>query len=745
MKCLSILPLLSVLLFASVATADGLIIVQPKPRELVVQMGVKYHRVDAVIDNQVAKTTIDQVFTNPNNRVIEGTYIFPLPEDAGIRDFSMFMNGKEVKGEVLDKDKALAVYQQIVSQMKDPALLEYAGRGMFKARIFPIPAKGEVRTKIAYTQTLVADNKLVRYVYPLNTEKFSSTPLEDVAVRVRIKSKFPIKNVYSPSHVADVARPSDSEAVVGYEQKHVKPDKDFVVYYAVDDKDIGLNLITFRESPGQPGHFLMLISPSLDTAKISRKDVTFIFDTSGSMSGPKIEQAKKALKFCLNSLNTNDRFRIVRFSTDVSLFADKMVPATRAKVNEAITFVDKFQATGGTNIGEALKHAFGVDRGKEAPAHMMIFLTDGLPTVGQTDPAQLIAQVKQANGEGSRSRLFGFGVGFDVNTRLLDELAMTTKAASEYVTPKEDIEVKVSALYGKISSPVLSNVTLTTGNVKGVRIEDMYPKQLPDIFKGTQLVILGRYTGHGPAAIRLKGRTDEGQKEFIYESTFAERDMTAEDVPFMWANAKVSYLIDQIRLRGETKEVREEIVRLSKEYGIVTPYTSVIVLEDGDANVGEARRTNVLSDVAKKSQMMTELRKRAATARSERESLETAVGQKAVSNAAQNAYQGKEGLGREGKKVVGVEADSDRTYLDFEQIAKRYQKRVLNRSFFLTTDDDAWVEDGITDEELAKAHNVKYLSDEYFALLRANPRLGKLMAQGQKVSFRHAKQVIQVR
>jgi Ca-activated chloride channel family protein len=245
--------LLTALLIAAAAApalSDGFIVVRPRrpsrPQTRNVPLAVKYHHVDVKIRDQVAITEIDQVFVNPNGWVLEGTYIFPLPDGASISKFSMFIDGKEVKAELLERDKAREIYEGIVRRMEDPALLEYVGRRMFKARIFPIPAHGEKRLKLSYSQVLTSSAGLVEYLYPLNTEKFSSKPLESCAVNVTISGGRTIQNVYSPTHPVDVVKKSDKTIRASYEAKNVKPDTDFRLYYSQDAKDFALNLVTHK-------------------------------------------------------------------------------------------------------------------------------------------------------------------------------------------------------------------------------------------------------------------------------------------------------------------------------------------------------------------------------------------------------------------------------------------------------------------------------------------------------------------
>src|SRR5437867_2283357 len=317
---------------ATHARGDGFIIVE-HPVEVPIghypfaPLEVASHHVEVKIDGQVAITSIDQEFYNPNDQRLEGTYMFPVPKGAHIDKFSMEIGGKSVDAELLPAEKARQIYEDIVRKMRDPALLEYAGRDLFKVRIFPIEARSRKPVKISYTELLRSDAGTVTYSYPLSTEKFSAQPIKSLSVKVEVKSEQPLASIYSPSHKVEIKRDGANRAVIGYESKDEKPDTDFHLVYNSEARDVGLSLITHKRE-GEDGYFLLLAAPTV--AKENQpapKDVVFVVDTSGSMAGPKLQQAKKALEFCVENLNNEDRFEIVRFSTEAEPLFGKLVDA----------------------------------------------------------------------------------------------------------------------------------------------------------------------------------------------------------------------------------------------------------------------------------------------------------------------------------------------------------------------------------------------------------------------------------
>ena len=457
--------------------------------------------------------------------------------------------------------------------MRDPGLLEYLGRNLFRARVYPIPARGEKRVQISYTEVLKAENGLVKYLYPLNTERFSHDPLTDVSISVRIESQVPVVNVYSPSHKVSVRKEGERLARVGYEDKDVRPDKDFLLYYSLAKDDIGLSFMNWEGPEG--GYFMLLASPRFAAPgeKVVAKNVVLVLDSSGSMSGAKIKQAKEAARFILNHLDRRDAFTLIDFDDGVTAFSEGLVPATGDAVERALKFVDTIEDSGGTNINDALIAALGRMKDGERPSYVL-FLTDGLPTVGTTETAEILKNIQKANDP--RARIFVFGVGDDVNTELLDRLSSDHRGASVYIGEGEDLEVALSGFYEKISSPLLADLAV---EFKGIDTSQVYPRVLPDLFKGSQLVLVGRYRGDGPVSVVMTGKAGREGKRFVLES----RSLTGSDrfgfLPRLWATRRIGYLLEEIRLQGRTRELEDEIRRLGLKYGIVTPYTSYLVTE----------------------------------------------------------------------------------------------------------------------------------------------------------------------
>lgn len=568
-------------------SADGIIIIPPPPCEPggcppppkpLEQVGIRYHHVDVEIVDQLATTRVDQVFTNPNETTIEGTYVFPLPLEAAVKSFILWIDGKPVEGKVLSADEARRTYEEIVNQTRDPALLEYIGRGAVQASIFPIPPGGERRIQLEYTQILTAENGLVRYAYPLNTEKFSVTPLESVSVTVNIRSSQPVRAVYSSSHQVDVNRRDDQNINISYEAANIRPDTDFNLFYSIGESE-AFHLISYRD-PGDltdpDGFFMLLLAPrpGQDSAVVA-KDMILVLDRSGSMEGVKFQQAQSALRYILKHLNAEDRFHLISFSSDIQTYARDLRPAKEAP--EALGWVDRLSASGSTDINRALLEAAAVSD-RERPTYL-IFLTDGLPTEGEIESQRILSNF--ASSAPDNLRLFAFGVGYDVDTFLLDSLSQTHHGLSTYVQPGQALDEVLSGFYTRISTPVLTDLALDFG---GMSVYDIYPQPLPDLFNGSQVVVVGRYREGGTVNVRLNGVVNDRSETFTFaEQTFVtdSRAMRGApvDLPRLWATRKIGYLLNQMRLAGFNEELVTQVVRLGTRYGIVTPYTSYLVTE----------------------------------------------------------------------------------------------------------------------------------------------------------------------
>ncbi len=545
--------------------------------------------VAAEIVDGVATTTIDQVFRNDGGREAEGTWFLPVPPGAFADGFTMTVGGKEVKGEVLDAAKARAVYESIVRQRRDPGLLEYASEGLLRARIYPIPANGEVGVTVRLRQVLHPTGGLYEWAWPLRVARLGDAATGVVGVNLRIKSQTPLATIVTPHASADVRRIGEHEATVSFEGKDAQFD-DLKVLYGLAEQEFGLHLLAYRTA-AEPGFFTMLLSPprSLPAAKgLPRRYVQFVVDTSGSMAGDKIEQAKASLRTFLRSLSGNDVFQVVTFASAVQTFFDKPVPANHENVAKALQRVDQLHALGGTNIAGALQQALEATIPFDDGAPLLpqiVFVTDGQPTVGLTAPQQILDLTRQLDTRATR--LFALGVGDDIDVRLLDDLVQQHRGARDFVRNKEKIEVKVDALCQKLAQPALTDVEV---RCDGVDAFDVHPARTRDLFCGELLQVVGRYRDAGSRTVRVRGRQNGVEREFSFAVDFPLASEQHAFVQTLWARQHVASLLDAIRRGGQKQELIDEVRRLATRYGIVTPYTSQLIVEEGERLAGAPAR-----------------------------------------------------------------------------------------------------------------------------------------------------------
>lgn len=712
-------PLFFTLLALLAFSAQAQDIPEPPPRTVQVFPGVftnpdwlsvDYHRVAVEVSNQIARTTVDMQFTNNGSGLAEGTFAFPLPANATVDRLTMFIGNESFEGKILSASEARGIYDAIVRQYRDPALLEYIGTQAVQANVFPIPPGESRRIVIAYSQVLEIDNGLFGYVYPMDPQR----PAKQTSISVDVRSADAIAAIYSPSHRIAVNRIGDTAFRAGYEGSRYESMDDFTLYYGIVGDTINVNLLTYRESAGEDGFFMLLVQPPLqiDEAEVTPKDIILVIDQSGSMWGVKWDQARDAAAYVLENLNPQDRFNVIVFSSGWRLFSDKLEPAQNAA--EAAAWVRGLQAEGATDINGALLTA--LDLVEERPA-TILFMTDGEPTEGVTGVADILANLEAA--APPNARIFSFGVGDDVNTFLLDEIVSRFRGTGVYVRPDQRIDEAVASLYNKVNAPVLTDVTLDFG---GVRVELLYPRQVNDLFVGEQITLVGRYRGGAENVnITLSGQVRGQQQTFVYSGlTFRQRAGGEAFIARLWATRRIADLLNTIRLRGENRELVDSIVSLSVRYGIITPYTSFLIEED-----------DILTQRG---------RERAASGANFNQLNEAVTGAAAVDNAVdlsrmQNAA-APAMLPQPTMRAVPSSATSDRDeeYAEADAAPPGQPgnaiKAVGGKTFIQL--DGVWT-DTTFDPETMTTEPVAFLSDAYFDLLDAIPELAEYFALGERV------------
>ena len=575
-----------------------LTIIRQHAQRRAIPLEISRHHTKINIRNQLATTKVDQVFTNRNGFPVDGMYIFPVPEDAVVSNLALSINGELVNGELLSQEESYRIYRESARHGENKAILEHVGTRAFVVKVPGIPANSKRRVQFEYSQVISADGDLAKYTYPLSLAKSASGLIGNLHVEMEIESDHELRAIHSPSYEVTIDRKNDHHVRVSHEGMDVDPDDDFLCYYSVSDENFGITLLTHRADEKEDGYFMLFVSPKYEVkqTEIVEKDFVFVLDRSGSMSGRKVEQAKEALRYCVQNLNDGDRFNLVLFNEDITSLADrlnrgeewfggerwpdsavlsdKLIDVKDGR-EKAFGFIRGIEGSGMTNINDALLTALAEKPDPNRP-RILVFLTDGQPTVGVRNPARILENVAKANR--NLSRIFVFGVGYDVNDHLLDKMAADNSGTRHYVTPSENIEDAVSSLFRKMNEPVLVDVRINFGQIT---TKELTPKNLPDLFRGDQLTILGRYEGHGDTVLKLRGIIGSERHEFSKNVHFSELEPDNDFLPHLWAQGKIAELVDQAALGDRSDELYKEIKRLSEKYGIPTPYTLFVDTDDG--------------------------------------------------------------------------------------------------------------------------------------------------------------------
>lgn len=689
---------------------------------------VKYHDVKVTIDGLTAKTKIDQVFFNPLNHQLEGQYIFPIPEGAVITGFKMYVNGKEYKAELLDAEKAKKLYQDIVAKSKDPALLEYTGRNIYTVKIFPIEPRSERKIEIEYFQTLEFDAGTIKYLYPLNTEKFSSKALEKVSVSTTIKSKNKILSIYSPTHETKSERVDDNNFTANYEEKNVKPDKDYLLVVATRLKGSVIDLMSYKTGDNE-NYFLLNFS--VDDAEFPGeyipKDVVFILDISGSMAGEKLKAAQDALVYCVNRLKDQDNFQIIKFGTEAEKFYKSMKKADKSSKKDAEEKIKNLEALGGTNIEEALNLAINEKSEPNRP-FFVVFITDGKPTIGERDEAKLVEKLDPKLISGKR--IFTFGIGYDINIHLLDKIAVKTGGVRNYSPPTNEIEVNISHLFEKIEFPVLTDVTVTSSG--GIELAKLYPNTKIDLFKGGMLTLAGKLNDAKSGKITITGKRNG--KELKFEKLVEiESESQYAFIPVIWSMRRVGHLLDIIRLNGESKEVIDEIVYLAKKYGLITPYTAYLILEDEQLTGNQ--RPPLAPDLKSASDNFSTMPQGAFKSEFDEMNSKEGKGSSTASETIRD-YAGADQLNHRDVEKRNIDKNIDPSAQSLNL------KDAGGRAFY--QNDGLWIDSYLETNTSSNVKKIEFNSDEYFKLAFSDKIIAEILSLGRNVRFEYGKNIYEV-
>ena len=708
------------------ATASfGQDVVQPpRPQPIPVPVtGYEIRRleVNATVRQQSARVRISHVLRNPGASTLEASFLFPLPDDAVVGALTLLVEGRELPGQVLDANEARRIYEATVRRQRDPALLEYAGRRLLRSSVFPIPAGAERTVEFEYVvlpaprgslRELRLPLRSVRGAQSLGTESATPLHVQELELNVTLHSEQPLSTLYSPTHADISVGGSAGQKTVSLQRKSPAVLEDFVLMFSSGAADGVPAVLSYRRDPTDPGYFMVLAAPADQEPRpvAGGRSIVLVVDRSGSMRGEKFQQAQQGIRRLLESLNADDHFDLVVYDSDVELFRNELQPATPENIQLAVQWADALKPQGGTNISEGLTAALRLTAGGERPA-WVLFLTDGLPTAGVIQEKRIAELALEANT--GKARIFSLGVGFDVNTRLLDRLSGAHRGRTAYVFPGEKIDTAVAAIEAGIASPLLTDLTVKLTDPAGRELEGItrtWPKLATDLYRGEVFVYTGRYREAGDVSVQLSGLRDgvpvnlSGSGQLVSQSS----DAALAFVERLWAARRIAELTVQMDQNGESEELLTELLELSKRHGILTPWTSFLADERKslDAVTALPQLRGAVQEQAKRVSgagaihSRSALQNLAAAAGSSPKAPAQAVAGIAAARGPSGGFSGG------GAGLAGQMPEFDAMF--------QTPRSVGGRTFFWK--DGCWMDVTLNSEDRRLAKRVEMFSDEYFEL-----------------------------
>ena len=540
------------------------------------RLEVVEHDVHVTINNGVAVTEVDQVFVNREDRIVEALYTFPVPRGASVANFSMWIDGKEMIGEVVEKERAREIYESYKQTRRDPGLLEQVDYKLFEMRIFPIPAGAEQRVRIEYYQELVFDHDWATYVYPLATSADGNADEQvqgKFALTMEVKSEVPIVEVESPSHETDFII---AEHAANYHQASLETEggslaRDIVLAFKIARPRTGIDVIASK-TRAEDGYLMLTLTAGDELEALNRgMDYVFVVDVSGSMAhDQKLGLSRNSVAAFIEALGPEDRFELIAFNVQPRTLFDELRGVTDESSASASQFLLDQRALGGTVLRPAIATAYKY-RDSDRTLNVVV-LSDGMTE--QEEQRELLTLISTRP---AGTRVFCVGVGNEVNRPLLAQLARDAGGLAAFVSQGDDFQRQADAFRRKLLRPAVSNVQI---RFDGVPIYDAEPQVLGDLFHGSPLRLYGRYKNGGSAQVRVSGEVQGQPFEQAVSVELPQAEDANPQIERMWAWHRVQSLLDKARRIGSDASVVAEIVRLCEDYSIASEYASFIVLEN---------------------------------------------------------------------------------------------------------------------------------------------------------------------
>ena len=591
--------LLIAVLINSVSAVGALFARRPLSNDSLRTLWLTNYNADVTITDQIAVTHVDQTFKNESNQQLEGIFVFPLPANAIVTELALWINGARTVASVKDRDTARQIFDDLIRPRKDPALLQYMGNNAFQLRVFPIDPAGihqERRIEITYAELLPYMLSQVEYRFFLKTTGASPKPPQRFSLSYILNTQKKILSLTSPSHESSAGYFVTKKSDCGYEgifgNENAYSDKDFRIVYKLESEGYALNNLTYVPKPGtadamffdstgdDPYYVLWITTP--DTVSVLKKNVVFIADISSSMAGQRIMQLKNALKSMVNLLNEGDRFNIVVFSSSVRAFKDDLVAADASSKSAAMEFVDQLTEIGLTNMEDAFKLGLAA-AWSDSAVNSAVFLTDGKPTWPVSSTPQSVRDTVKAYNKAPVA-VYSFGIGEEIDETFLRTLAKENSGAYTGIAVDDSIASIMTSFMKMISYPLIKNCALS---YNGLTTAEVLPNPLPNLLATAQLTVLGRFKGTGSYDVTFSGKSGTSPISLTQRLSFPQSEKSHAFIPRMWASAKINALLEQIALYGERDELKDAVKKLGIKYGLVTPYTSLIAIENTGLKPGQ--------------------------------------------------------------------------------------------------------------------------------------------------------------
>ncbi len=649
---------------------------------------IPYATIKASISNQQACVTLTET-VSCDGRQAPGLAVMPLPTGAPVAHamcgYEMDEKMNWLPSQRLSAKQAEPLLAAWAKALGKTAILTLSGRELL---VVPnVILKQRMTWRLTYDQPLDDQAGLIRFACPVPDDRFTAAPLERATVEISLVHDLPLRGMFSPTHTCEIERDDLHGATVRTAIENGTRGRELVLFHAADKDPMGLRVLSHRAADDEEVFFMLFGCPGgVPGEPVVPKDAVFVLDISGSMRGEKMEQARDAVRYCLEHLNPEDRFNIIAFASEVCAFRNALTARDQQALDAADVFVDELAPAGRTNIGDALRKGLSGAMTQDRP-RIVIFVTDGMPTAGERDPRKILEAVPELNK--AKAKVFVVGIGHDVHVHLLDGLAEKTHGSSEYIGPEEEIDTKIAALFERLSHPFLDNVSLDAGELK---VSSVFPRQLPSLFRNNPVMVFGRYRGGGAHVLTLRGTRFGKSHTYTCKATFPEQPVERDEfIAPLWAARKIGYYLQEIRLHGENDELINEVVRLSRRFGIITEYTAFLGEENAVAGLTREQARNEMR------QRLTSANKVATGKWAVQQAMNDQRMQNAINPTDENFF-----LDRSGRKQT---ADN------IQQVGRNAFYRENGRWI-----DARWIQ--AKEDRDRKARNVKRFSPEYFELMR---------------------------